>query len=59
MTHPKRPRDPNQLAESIIDTAREQKPDRDPANISEQRHRDVLPDAQVRYYWVDLIPNKP
>ena len=29
MTHPKRPRDPNQLAKSIIDIAT-QKPDRDP-----------------------------
>jgi hypothetical protein len=30
MTHPKRPRDPNQLAKSIIDIATGQKPDRDP-----------------------------
>ena len=30
MTHPKRPRDPNQLAKSIIDIARGEKPDRDP-----------------------------
>jgi len=30
MTHPKRPRDPNQLAKSIIDIAAGQKPDRDP-----------------------------
>ena len=28
--HPKRPRDPNQLARSIIDIATGQKPDRDP-----------------------------
>jgi hypothetical protein len=28
--HPKRPRDPNQLAKSIIDIATGQKPDRDP-----------------------------
>jgi hypothetical protein len=28
---PKRPRDPNQLAKSIIDIATGQKPDRDPA----------------------------
>ena len=28
-SHPKRPRDPNQLAEAIIDTATGQKPDRD------------------------------
>jgi hypothetical protein len=30
MTHPKRPRDPNQLAKAIIDIATGQKPDRDP-----------------------------
>jgi hypothetical protein len=30
MTHPKRPRDPNQLAKSIIDIATGEKPDRDP-----------------------------
>jgi hypothetical protein len=30
MSHPKRPRDPNQLAKSIIDIATGQKPDRDP-----------------------------
>lgn len=30
MTHPKRPRDPNQLAKSIIDIATGQAPDRDP-----------------------------
>jgi hypothetical protein len=30
MTHPKRPRDPNQLAKSTIDIATGQKPDRDP-----------------------------
>ena len=29
-THPKRPRDPDQLAKSIIDIATGQKPDRDP-----------------------------
>ena len=29
MSHPKRPRDPNQLAKSIIDIATGQKPDRD------------------------------
>jgi hypothetical protein len=29
-SHPKRPRDPNQLAKSIIDIATGQKPDRDP-----------------------------
>jgi hypothetical protein len=29
-SHPKRPRDPNQLAKSIIDIATAQKPDRDP-----------------------------
>jgi hypothetical protein len=28
--HPKRPRDPNQLAKAIIDIATGQKPDRDP-----------------------------
>jgi hypothetical protein len=28
--HPKRPRDPNQLAKSIVDIATGQKPDRDP-----------------------------
>jgi hypothetical protein len=28
--HPKRPRDPNQLAKSIIDIATGEKPDRDP-----------------------------
>jgi hypothetical protein len=30
MSHPKRPRDPNQLAKSIIDIATGEKPDRDP-----------------------------
>jgi len=30
LTHPKRPRDPNQLAKSIIDIARGAKPNRDP-----------------------------
>jgi hypothetical protein len=30
MTHPKRPRDPNQLAKSIVDIATGQKPDRNP-----------------------------
>jgi hypothetical protein len=30
MTHPKRPRDPNQLVRAIIDIASGQKPDRDP-----------------------------
>jgi hypothetical protein len=30
MTLPKRPRDPNQLAKSIIDIATGEKPDRDP-----------------------------
>jgi hypothetical protein len=30
MTHPKRPRDPNQLAKSIIDIATGEKPDHDP-----------------------------
>jgi hypothetical protein len=30
LNHPKRPRDPNQLAKSIIDIATGQKPDRDP-----------------------------
>jgi hypothetical protein len=30
MTPPKRPRDPNQLAKSIIDIATGEKPDRDP-----------------------------
>jgi hypothetical protein len=29
-SHPKRPRDPNQLAKSIIDIATGEKPDRDP-----------------------------
>jgi hypothetical protein len=29
--HPKRPRDPNQLAKSIIDIATGEKPDRDPS----------------------------
>jgi hypothetical protein len=29
-SHPKRPRDPNQLAKSIIDIAAGQKPDGDP-----------------------------
>lgn len=30
MNHPKRPRDPNQLAKSIIDIATGERPDRDP-----------------------------
>jgi hypothetical protein len=30
MSHPKRPRDPNQLAKSIIDIATGEKPDNDP-----------------------------
>jgi hypothetical protein len=40
MTHPKRPRDPNQLAKSIIDIATGQKPDRDPT--PEQIHVVVM-----------------
>ena len=35
---PKRPRDPNQLAKSIIDIATGQKPDRDPT--SEEQGKD-------------------
>jgi hypothetical protein len=38
MTHPKRPRDLNQLAKSIIDIATGQKPDRDPT--PEEQGRD-------------------
>ena len=34
MTHPKRPRDPNQLAKSIIDIATGQKPDRHPTSLT-------------------------
>ena len=34
MTVPKRPRDPNQLAKSVIDIANGQKPDRDPTPAS-------------------------
>jgi hypothetical protein len=37
-SHPKRPRDPNQLAKSIIDIATGQKPDRDPT--PEERGKD-------------------
>jgi hypothetical protein len=33
MTHPKRPRDPNRLAKSIIDIATGQKPDRTPEEL--------------------------
>jgi hypothetical protein len=37
---PKRPRDPNQLAKSIIDIATGQKPDRDPSHsVVEADHR--------------------
>ena len=35
---PKRPRDPNQLAKSIIDIATGQKPDRDPTRDGRWRH---------------------
>jgi len=37
-SHPKRPRDPNQLAKSIIDIATGEKPDRDPT--SEEQGKD-------------------
>ena len=37
-SHPKRPRDPNQLAKSIIDIATGEKPDRDPT--PEERGKD-------------------
>ena len=33
MAHPKRPRDPNRLAKSIIDIATGQKPDRTPEEL--------------------------
>jgi hypothetical protein len=36
--HPKRPRDPNQLAKSIIDIATGQKPDRDPTRDGRWRN---------------------
>ena len=39
---PKRPRDPNQLAKSIIDIATGQKPDRDPTNIAFDRNVSLL-----------------
>jgi len=44
MSHPKRPRDPNQLAKSIIDIATGQKPDRDPT--PEEQGKDRL-----RWRW--------
>lgn len=44
---PKRPRDPNQLAKSIIDIATGQKPDRDPTP-EEQGKRAVAVDAGSR-----------
>ena len=37
--HPKRPRDPNQLAKSIIDIATGEKPDRDPTPKEEAGKR--------------------
>jgi hypothetical protein len=40
--HPKRPRDPNQLAKSIIDIATGQKPDRDPTPKSRAKTRQRL-----------------
>jgi hypothetical protein len=39
MSHPKRPRDPNQLAKSIIDKATGEKPDRDPTPKNRARTR--------------------
>ena len=36
--HPKRPRDPNQFAKSIIDIATGQKPDRDPTRDGRWRN---------------------
>ena len=38
MTHPKRPRDPNRLAKSIIDIATGQKPDRTPEELGKNRY---------------------
>jgi hypothetical protein len=40
MTHLKRPRDPNQLAKSIINIATGEKPDRDPT--PEEQGKDPL-----------------
>jgi hypothetical protein len=39
--HPKRPRDPNQLAKSIIDIATGQKPDRVPEPLQPLSKKDV------------------
>ena len=38
---PKRPRDPNQLAKSIIDIATGQKPDRDPTPEEQGKDRSL------------------
>jgi len=43
MTHPKRPRDPNQLAKSIVDIATGQKLDRD--LTPEEQGKDPAADA--------------
>ena len=53
MTHPKRPRDPNQLAKSIIDIATGQKPDRDPT--PEERGKDPAAVAMgKKAVWLGL-----
>jgi hypothetical protein len=44
---PKRPRDPNQLAKSIIDIATGQKPDRDPTPEEQGRTRLPLRSASA------------
>ena len=52
-SHPKRPRDPNQLAKSIIDIATGQKPDRDPTPEEQGkdpvRRRSPKPDTARLY----------
>jgi hypothetical protein len=42
--HPKRARDPNELAKSIIDIATEEKPDRDPGHAeTSKKPADKIP----------------
>jgi len=56
MALPKRPRDPNQLAKSIIDIATGQKPDRDPTRIEVPRCPRAAERKALEKAGVEFIP---
>jgi hypothetical protein len=47
-SHPKRPRDPNQLAKSIIDIATGEKPNRDPTPEEQGKDQSAKPSKPVK-----------